>query len=121
MPDAKVVISVPAGGEKLTMHRFDVDQALEQSGIDYLLVTSAPPASAKKGAAFEYALAVKSKKGGLKYHVESGPKGLAISTTGKVTRDVPADFDDKEVAVIVSVTDSAGQEAFHTFKLAIRE
>jgi hypothetical protein len=121
LPEAKVVVFVKPGSEKMTLHRFDAEQALEKSGIDYLLVTSVPPKSAKKGAAFEYPLAVKSKKGGLKYRVESGPKGMAVGADGKVRWDVPADFDEKEVTVIVTVTDSAGQEAFHSFKLTIRE
>jgi hypothetical protein len=66
-------------------------------------------------------MVVKSKKDGLKYRIESGPKGMAISPAGKVSWEVPADFNEKEVAVILGVTDSAGQEALHTFKLAIRE
>jgi hypothetical protein len=121
LPDAKVVITVLPGTDTLTLYRFDVEDALEKSGIDYLLVTSVPPTWAKKGTTFEYALTVKSKKGGVKFRVESGPKGMAVNAAGKVKWDVPADFGEKELAVIITVTDSAGQETFHSFRLTVRD
>jgi hypothetical protein len=62
---------------------------------------------------------VKSKKGGVKYTLTSGPKGMEVTTKGEVRWMVPAVVEDKEVDVIVSVSDSAGQEAFHNFRLRI--
>ena len=78
-------------------------------------MASRPPA-AVPGKAFDYPIAVKSKKGGVKYKLDAGPDGMAISPTGRVTWDVPADFA-VEVSVIVTVSDATGQEVFHTFKL----
>ena len=58
---------------------------------------------------------------GVKFRVESGPKGMAVNAAGKVKWDVPADFGEKELAVIITVTDSAGQETFHSFRLTVRD
>lgn len=121
IPDAKVIVTIPASNDRLVVHRFDVEQALEKSGIDYLFVTSQPPTSVKKAESLTYQLAVKSKKGGLKYKLESGPKDMTISDSGKLTWQVPADFAEKETSVIVSIRDAGGQECFHTFTLSVRE
>jgi hypothetical protein len=121
IPEAKLVVSVPGSNDRLILHRFDMDRELEQSGIDYLLVTSRPVTQAVKGGAYRYALAVKSKKGGVKYRLESGPDGMRISADGRLTWDVPAGFAEAEAGVIVTVSDASGQEVFHTFKVAVRE
>jgi hypothetical protein len=119
IPDAKVLITIPTVGDRLVLHRLDVDVALKKSDVDYLFVSSRPPASATKGAVFSYQMAVKSRKGGVKYKMESGPAGMSVSATGLVRWAVPAGLAEKTVDAIVSVGDSAGQEVFHTFTLAI--
>ena len=105
-------------GSKLNLHKFDLEASLEKAGVDYLFVTSRPPL-VELGKLFKYTPVVKSKKGGVTYKVESGPKGLAISRDGLVRWEVAADFAENTVDVIVSVGDSAGQEVFHTFQLAV--
>jgi hypothetical protein len=120
LPQAKCILTIPTTNDQVVLHPFDVELALENSGLDYLLVTSQPPSSARRGETFAYQLGVKSKRGGVRYHLESGPDGMAISEGGKVTWKVPANFADVETAVIVSITDAAGQEQFHTFKFQIR-
>ena len=56
-----------------------------------------------------------SKKGGLKFRLESGPKGMMLSETGEVTWAVPDDETANEVKVIVSIRDTAGRECLHMF------
>src|SRR5207249_4958117 len=102
------------------LYRFDIDQALEKSDVDYLVVTSQAPPTASKGQPYQYQLAVKSKKRGLAYRVESGPKGMTVDNAGKVTWAVPVDFADAAVDVILTVKDSTGQEVFHTFKIGVQ-
>jgi hypothetical protein len=119
IPLGKVIVSLPVTADKLFLYRFDLDQALEKSDIDYLLVTSQPRSTAVKGQAYSYALAVKSRKGGVKCRLESGPSGMKITPDGKLTWDVPAGFPDREVDVIVTVSDASGQEIFHTFKVVV--
>jgi hypothetical protein len=111
---AGVFVILPATNDRLVLYRFDLVAALDRSGIDYLLVTSQPPA-VRPGDKLEYRIVTLSKKGGVKYRLESGPPGLTVSAAGVVRWDMPADF--KEEEVIVHVSDASGQERFHTFKL----
>jgi hypothetical protein len=63
------------------------------------------------------AIAVKSKKGGVKYRLEAGPKGMSVAADGKVTWKAPAEGGTEDV--ILSVSDATGQEIFHTFKVFV--
>jgi hypothetical protein len=119
IPDAKLLVTIPPTNDRLLVYRLDIEQELEKSGIDYLLVMSQPEPRAKKGDTYTYQLEVKSKKGGVKYKLESGPDGMTLDGKGKLTWKVPADFGQAEANVIISVGDSTGQEAFHTFNLAV--
>jgi serine protease Do len=120
-PEAKRVIVFPAGNNRLIVHRFDVERALEQSPLDYLFVTSQPTERVQRGQRFNYQLAVRSKQGGVKYRLESGPKGMDVNPAGMVTWEVPAAPDEKQADVILTISDKAGQEIFHTFKLSITD
>src|SRR5262249_25260316 len=119
IPDAKLLVTIPDTKDKLVLHRFDLDAALDKAGIDYLFVTSRPPALAGKGIEYRYQIAVKSKKGGVKYKLDAAPKGMSVSSTGLVRWSVPKDCAEKKVDVIVSASDASGQEIFHSFKLDI--
>jgi hypothetical protein len=121
IPAAKLLVVVPASNDRLVLHRFDLDEIMDKSGIDYLYVTSDPPAGVARGGRLDYPVKVRSKKGGVKYKLESGPKDLTVSPDGRVTWSVPSSIADKEVNVLVSITDASGQEIFHSFKLAIND
>ena len=66
-------------------------------------------------------MAVKSKKGGAKCKLDSGPVGMKVTAEGKLTWDVPKNFAEETVTVIVAVSDSSGKDVFHTFKLAVKD
>jgi predicted Zn finger-like uncharacterized protein len=117
VPQANLIVTVPPGNDRLVLHRFDLDAALDKSGIDYLFVTSRPPA-AGPGAKFEYRIKVKSKKGGVKFKLDAGPDGMTVSPGGLVTWSVPAGFSGP-AAVIITVSDKTGQETFHSFTLSV--
>ena len=121
VPRAKLVIVFPDGNDRLELHRLDVDEALDKSGLDYLLVTSRPPATAKRGAEYMYQVVVKSKKGQVKYQIDSGPEGLRVSPEGLIKWQVPADFKGAGSDVILTVRDASGQEAFHTFTIRVTD
>ena len=48
IPRAKLIVVFPESNDRLEFADFDVEEALEKSGLDYLLVTSRPPATAKR-------------------------------------------------------------------------
>ena len=120
LPAAKVVIAIPNPADRLVLYRFDPEAALEKSNADYLVVTSRPPPSAKKGKEYAYSLAVKSKKGGVTYKLDSGPKGMALDAAGRLTWTPPADAE-AENEVIVSVKDAGGGETLQSFRVGVGE
>ncbi len=121
VPEAKLIAIIPRSNDRLVLHRLDIDAALEKVGIDFLFVVSRPPSVANKGTRVVYAPQVKSKKGGVKFKLESGPDGMRVTADGKLAWDVPRDFADTEVAVILTVSDASGQEVFHNFRIAVRD
>ena len=120
IPSAELLVVVSDTLDQLHLHKFKLQDQLDRSGIDYLLVTSRPPTAVGRGTRFSYTPTVLSKKGGVKVKLESGPDGMTVSGAA-VRWNVPKDFDDSEANVILLVTDATGQEAFHTFKLAVRD
>jgi hypothetical protein len=121
IPDAKLLVILPGDNDRLVLHRFDLDDLLAKADTDYLFVQSQPVTVAVKGQPYVYQLAVRSKKGGIRIKVESGPKGMKVTPEGKLTWDVPRDCAENEVDVILTVGDASGQETFHTFKVAVKD
>jgi hypothetical protein len=121
IPEAKLLITVPGTNDRLILRRFDVEAALDKAGIDYLVITSRPPARLRAGGAFAYQVVVRSKETDLKYKLEVGPAGMAISPTGKVTWSAPDSSSEAEVPVVLSVRAPDGLEAFQTFKVYVRD
>jgi hypothetical protein len=119
VPDAKVIATTTPTFDAVELRRFDLDEALDASGIDYLFVTSRPPTTVKPSQEVSYQLEVKSKKGGVKYRLEAGPEGMTLSEKGLLAWQVPAETSEASQSVIVAVSDSAGQEVFHTFQIAV--
>ncbi len=114
VPDAKLLVILSSSNDKLFLHSFDVDEELEKSGIDYLFVASRPPA-ALFGKPFSYPIEVKSRKGGVKYKLESGPDGMKVAADGKLTWAVPRDAE--PASVLLTISDASGREVFHNFTL----
>jgi len=113
--EGKLIAVLDKTGNKLLLHRFDLEAALEKAGVDYLFVTSRPPV-AEPGKPFTYTPVVKSKRGGVTFKLDAGPAGMKITPNGVLTWEVPKDWAGTE-NVIVTISDKSGQEIFHTFKL----
>ena len=119
LPMAGVLITIPLSGDELVIHKFDPEKALEDSGIDYLFVDSEPPSKAIAGTTFFYPINVRSKRGGVEFKLEGAPDGMKIDGDGLVVWDVPADFKEESLFIIVVITDATGQEIYHNFELEI--
>ncbi|MDY3553040.1 hypothetical protein R5W24_002130 [Gemmata sp. JC717] len=119
IPDAKLLVAVPDAGDRLILHRFDLDALAERSGTDYLYVSGSPPAEVAAGAKFTYAPVVRSKKGGAKFKLVAGPDGMKLGAAGTIEWEAPASATGSTVIATVSVSDSSGQEIAHTFKLSV--
>jgi hypothetical protein len=119
LPDENLLVYIPGTNDQVVLLRFDVDDLLAKSGRDFLLVTSNPVNATVKARTYTYQVVVKSKKGNVKYKLESAPKGMTVSPDGKITWDVPADFTELDPDVILTVSDAGGSERFHTFKVPV--
>jgi hypothetical protein len=121
IPEAEVIVALATNLQSLVLQKLNIMEALEDSGVDYLLVSSTAPETAKFGKTYEYQLEVKSKLGGVSFSLDSGPKGMKISDKGKITWTPSDETKEVEQKVIVTVRDSGEQEIFHTFSIDIPE
>lgn len=120
LPASNLLATIPYTNDKVVLRTFDVVKAMDEAGIDYLFVASAPPLTAAKGSAYAYTIKAQSKRGGVTCKLESGPPGMTCSPDGTVAWAVPAGNADEDVAVIITVRDATGQEIFHTFNITVR-
>ncbi len=119
VPDAKMLITIPMTNDRLVMRSIDVDSMMEKAGVDFLFVASQPPVTARENTLYTYQIKARSNKGGLKYKLESGPKGMKLSPQGLVEWEIPKKNDRNEQEVVIGITDAAGQEVFHTFTIVV--
>jgi hypothetical protein len=118
IPAAKLLVQVPMTRDKLVLRRFDIDEALDESGIDFLFVNSLASPETRPGASYEYAVDVKSKAGVTRFSLLSAPKGMTVSQTGIVSWKVPNVFDYSDVHVVLKVEDELEQQVLHSFRIA---
>lgn len=121
VPDAHVIATLLPSNDRIELRRFNVDEALDASGVDYLLVASQAPPHAELGKLYSYAMKVKSKRGGVKYSLDAAPEGMKVSADGQITWTVPRDAAQDIYKVIVSIKDDSNQSTFHTFSVEIPE
>ena len=121
IPEAQLVIAIPATMDRLILRKCNLADELAKSEIDYLFIASAPVITARKGAEYRYALAVYARKGPVRLSLESAPRGMMISPAGAITWHVPGVLKDEVVDVIVKAKDALDQEVFHTFKINIAQ
>jgi hypothetical protein len=119
IPHARVAISLVEQGTKLLARPFDLFDALKRTDIDYFFVESTPERLTAPGQQYRYPILVKSQKAPVQFSLESGPAGMAISDDGELVWNVPRDFAQKKVSVIVAVTDGIGRKLFHSFQIHI--
>jgi hypothetical protein len=82
-----------------------------------VLFTSRPAETARAGATYTYPVQVKSRKGGVRHRLVSGPPGMAIDAAGQLTWQVPADFAGLSADVLVNVRDAADLEVSQAFTI----
>src|SRR5688572_6725558 len=121
VPQHQRLITVNDARDALVVRPFDMMAALDKAGIDFLFVDSLPVTAADPGKAYRYPITVQSKKGGIKFSLDSGPQGMTLSKDGVLSWQVPANFDPGPAGVIVTIEDSAGQSVFHTFNVQVSE
>ncbi|HEX4793688.1 MAG TPA: serine protease [Humisphaera sp.] len=117
IPSQKLMINLDPAGNRWNVHQWDVEQRLTETGSDYLFVMSTPPRFSRAGPPFHYQIKTASKRGGVSYALESGPRGMFILPDGLLRWQPPATPTDEAVAVVVRIKDGAGREIRYSFKL----
>jgi S1-C subfamily serine protease len=113
-PKSGALVTLDRDRDRVIMRRVNLVEELDRTDTDYLAVLSRPPA-AHTGKRFEYQIEAKSKKGGIKYKLAVGPKGMTVNADGKVVWPEPLGLN-RAVNVVVTVTDG-GAEVIHSFEL----
>jgi hypothetical protein len=119
-PQYGKLVTLAPSRDYIVSRAFDVIAALGRAGIDYLFIDSVPPTVVRPGQAYRYPIRVKSKAGGVKFTLSSGPEGMSLSEDGLVTWDVPAGIGVGQHGVIITVENASGQTLFHSFTLRIK-
>jgi hypothetical protein len=119
LPYEKLLVTLPDSNDVVFVRQFDLLEELKKSGRPQLVVTSKPRLSVEPGSNYAYAITALSTAGGLKYRIESGPRGMTVSEGGQVSWQVPKAADGSVVAVLVVLTDASAKEAFHAFKIDV--
>tara|TARA_R110000868_G_scaffold306224_2_gene567346 strand:- start:53744 stop:57679 length:3936 start_codon:yes stop_codon:yes gene_type:complete len=118
-PDRDLLIQVPDTNDRLILHQVPLRELMNETGIDYFYTTSRPETKTEPGKLWKYQIKTVSRKGGVKYELQSGPQGMEISDTGLLTWQVPADIVEPELNVIVQLKDDSTQQLSHRFTLFV--
>lgn len=118
-PPANAVVALAESNDRLQFYDIDPEESLRKSPEDFFLVVSQPPATARAGEKYKYAIKAISHDEPLKYELTSGPEGLSVSATGVVSWDVPADATGRQEHVIVTLSNKRGDSIFHTFAVRV--
>jgi hypothetical protein len=117
----KVLVTLGEGGDHLILRPFDLAKELDAEGIDYLFVESAPICHALRGTIYRYKMQIRSKKGGVKTELQSGPKGMTVNKDGVILWSVPTRPTEDHATVIIQISDASGQTIFHSFGIELAE
>jgi hypothetical protein len=118
VPSANALLTLPPSNDRIVIRKVDVAAALKKSGADYLFVSSSPTRQAFKSTTYSYQIVVRSNHKDIQMDLDSGPNGMALSKTGRLTWEVPSDA--KDAAIIFSIRDGLGQKIFHSFTIAVK-
>ncbi|MCC5850698.1 MAG: trypsin-like peptidase domain-containing protein [Verrucomicrobia bacterium] len=118
IPQLNLFLTLPDSDDRIFARSLVITEILDAKGIDYFHITSQPH-SATPSSLFQYQLRAMSKADGVRFHLETGPEGLEISTGGLVQWQTPESL--KEESVIVRATNAIGQEILHTFRIPVSE
>jgi hypothetical protein len=118
VPGAQVLVTIPGANDRVVLERIEIEKVLHTFGRNYLVITSMPPRTASRGEVYRYSPTALSRKGGVTWHLKSGPPGMTISPTGTLTWEVS-----KEARgsweVELAVSDASGQERGQSFTIQV--
>ncbi|WP_417388108.1 DUF1559 domain-containing protein [Gimesia sp.] len=100
IPDAQLLVQIPATADKLILHKVDHAALLKSVSENYAYVTSFPVTTAVPGKLYQYQLSVNSNHS-VNYKLGRGPKDMTVSDSGLITWKVPAEISEVNVPVTI--------------------
>jgi len=70
---------------------------------------------------YVYQATAKSKRGGHKFRLASGPPGMTVSDAGLIHWMVPSDIAEPHIDVILCINDPSGREVFQPLHITLME
>ena len=118
IPQLNLLLTLPETNDRIFARNLDVQEILEEKGIDYFYIASRPP-TARPASLYQYQVRAMSKADGVAFHLETGPEGLTVSKNGLLQWETPETL--REESVIMRVTNGIGQTIHHTFRIPTAE
>ena len=118
LSDIGVITTLDPIKNQLIWQRINVVDEIKKSGVDYLFVLSAPPATGEVGETYRYQTDVQSSSDKVSFKLESAPKGMKVSKSGEITWEIP-DTDKPFHSIALQIRDSSRQKTLHTFVIEI--
>jgi hypothetical protein len=119
VPAAQLLITIPPSNDRLVVRHLDVEEALDRAAGEQPIILSPKLLMAPAGGKLKHQVVARSKKGRVTYALADGPGGLKVAADGMLTWTAPARLKGKEVPVVVTVSEPAGNERFHTIKILV--
>lgn len=120
LPQADLLITLAMTDDQIVLRRINLKEKLDESGIDYLYVSSLPVRLAHKGMTYTYPVSIESRQGSARCKLTSGPEGMTIEGGNRLVWTVPSDFNEEQASVVLTISDASGQEVFHTFSILVK-
>lgn len=117
VPQVSRLLTIPTSNDRLVVRTFNLSDGLRKSGVSHLYVTSTPSRFFRPGTSYHYSIKVASSDPDLSYELLTGPRGMRVSNTGSVEWNVPEDFHDAKLGVVIRIKSGAGRVAEDAFSL----
>lgn len=120
LPDMNLLVQIPDTRDTLLLHQIELSKLLNESGEDYLYLTSLYPPSGRLGTLWKHQLSVQSRQD-VTYQLAKAPEGMKVSSSGLLTWKIPDDYDTLHAEVGVQLKSQSGRELAHNFTITIPE
>ena len=111
------LITVPFANSSVILQEYDFYKELKESGKDYFFVSSKPNRMFAPGKLYTYQIAGETNASHVKYEIASGPEKMEITPTGKVTWNVPPNFKNESVDLIISLSNGEAMQTYDSFTI----
>ncbi len=120
LPEHNLVACVPDTLDRVIIRDLDLKAVLDQTGKDYLFVTSRPTSVVSIGETFTYKPSSLSNFSNVQYSLDAGPEGMTIGPDGTLTWPVKNRPTDGIVNVIVVANAPTTVSSIHAFEINVK-